>query len=209
MIKWIAQFIVALAFIASPALADGHLFPQRFDVANVASNDTLNIRAQPTGKSNILGELAYDAKGVEVIRKDASGKWGQVNAGEGAGWVSLAYMRVTNDPHWAEMVEPLLCSGTEPFWNLALTPRAEAHFEFFGEPAFKMTPVWESGAFGEPYNVLMRHASKHVDISTLVRAQSCNDGMSDREFGIAVDIFLDTPDDYQNTHYRGCCQLSK
>ena len=129
MIKWIAQFIVALAFIASPALADGHLFPQRFDVANVASNDTLNIRAQPTGKSNILGELAYDAKGVEVIRKDASGKWGQVNAGEGAGWVSLAYMRVTNDPHWAEMVEPLLCSGTEPFWNLALTPRAGTKFK--------------------------------------------------------------------------------
>ena len=201
------RFILVFLFWATVAIADGHDFPKRFDVVGVASDDTLNIRREPTSKSPVMGELAHTATGIEVIRLNDAGTWGQINAGEGAGWVSLAYMAVSPGPHWSEMVEPLRCSGTEPFWDLAVTPRAVTQFGFFGEKTFTLTPEWESGAFGDPRTVLMRHRSEHGEVTTLVRAQACNDGMSDREFGLAIDLFLERPDQYQNSHYRGCCQL--
>ena len=84
---------LALVFLllAAPAVADGPL-PALFDVAGVGGGDRLNVREGPDARTAVVGSLAPDAKGVEVVAVDAAGAWGRVNTGERAGWVAMRYL---------------------------------------------------------------------------------------------------------------------
>jgi hypothetical protein len=87
-----AAFLAASAFAALHALAGEASLPALFDVTGVASGDVLNLRAEPSAQATIIGSFPADATGIEVIATDSSGRWGQVNAVERAGWASLAYL---------------------------------------------------------------------------------------------------------------------
>ena len=105
--------------VAAPlGVAAQDFLPNLYDVTVVETWDTLNVREAPDGKAKVIGTLRSNATGVELLGRDASGKWGRVNIGEQSGWVALRFLKAQASV-WKPASLPLAlkCGGTEPFWS--------------------------------------------------------------------------------------------
>tara|TARA_R110002073_G_scaffold18847_15_gene69589 strand:- start:269 stop:898 length:630 start_codon:yes stop_codon:yes gene_type:complete len=205
------RLCAALCLWATAAWAETTNFPALYDVSGVASDDVLNIRSAPEASSDIIATLQHDAKGIEVVGTDDAKDWAIVNAGEQAGWVSLAYLRLVPDAMWTNMSSPLACYGTEPFWDVMLTPRAPSTLTLNADAYGPMIPVWESGAWGNPLRMILRHDIPGGEIVSYIEAESCNDGMSDREFGLSLRMIIDGSEGglRDGAVLRGCCSIAE
>ena len=88
--------------VAAPlGVAAQDFLPNLYDVTVVETWDTLNVREAPDGKAKVIGTLRSNATGVELLGRDASGKWGRVRNGYWGG------KRFTGDvnPRWSKYVE--------------------------------------------------------------------------------------------------------
>ncbi|OZA04657.1 MAG: hypothetical protein B7Y02_16245, partial [Rhodobacterales bacterium 17-64-5] len=178
---------VAVVFLAVPAQAE--VFPVLADVAGVAADDVLNIRDKADPAGAIIGVLAPDATGVEVLAVE--GGWALVNSGEGAGYAAVRYLRLDDGAPWYALTAPLACSGTEPFWGLDANPASGTAEFWAADPAeTQVNPIgtlWPGEAWAE-------RAAFAMSGGTVVLSPGlCSDGMSDRAYGISVDIFLSDP----------------
>ena len=169
-------------------------------VQDVAADDVLNIRAEPDAASDIIGAFGpYDIN-VEVLRQQDG--WGFVGTGEGAGWVSMRYLS-PNPPAAGSVPRPLACHGTEPFWNLTLYPRGAEYNELGSGERRELTLTRESVADN---GLLIEAQDGPTRTRTLaINALPCNDGMSDRTFGMSAILFTQAPDG--NYVQNGCCTM--
>lgn len=200
--------IAALAFWF-PLAAHAEMLPALFDVRNVASDDRLNIRAAPTGASEKVGALSHSAKGIEVIRLNPSGKWGMVNAGESSGWVAMRFMKRQHGQWPGGVPEIRSCFGTEPFWDLGMQTDGSIRLstpvqDHFGTVVSRATASGRLDAFA--YDIEF-HGATTASGTAVIRARACNDGMSDREFGLSLDLVISRPGNLQML--SGCCSLSR
>lgn len=65
-------------------------------VWNVRTDDTLNVRSAPGVDSEVLGTLPHDLRGVTVYspwERVGGTAWAPIGFGDGAGWVSLDFLR--------------------------------------------------------------------------------------------------------------------
>jgi len=175
-----------------------------FQVTGVASDDTLNIRAEPSAGSADIGDLAYNARGVEVAGTDASGKWGRIVWQEGNGWISMRYL--TPDSlalvHQSPLPAGLQCAGTEPFWSARL---ASSDVQLgTGETLFFSSSNHSAAGRG-PYPVHLRLEDGHRESHMLIRPANCSDGMSDRIYPWGVDFLMGTAG--ETSYLVGCCYL--
>jgi uncharacterized membrane protein len=175
-------------------------YPAFHAVVGVALDDVLNIRAQPDANAPIIGEIPPDAMGVEVVA--VSDGWAVVNTPDVTGYVALRFLEREEGPPWNALELPLTCLGTEPFWSLALDPvagtakfstpeDAEAHNLTLGQ-TWPGAPWAPSAAVSLP------------DGMAVFSPAECSDGMSERSYGIAADLFLTGPD---RQRLSGCCLL--
>ena len=194
--------LVLCALLSSPAAAE--VYPALHDVSGVAADDVLNIRAEPSASAAIVGTLPPDATGVEVV--GVQGGWGRVGGGEGGGWVRLSYLDRQPGADWFTLTAPLRCMGTEPFWSLGVEPVSKvAVFSTpdAGDRFTTLTTVWtgaRTAQDGRPTAAL----ALPDGFATLTGIQ-CSDGMSDRPFGIAVDLYLNGE---APGVLHGCCTLA-
>ncbi|WP_371155971.1 SH3 domain-containing protein [Jannaschia sp. 2305UL9-9] len=191
---------VLLIWLAAPAFATQDAWPALFDVTGVAVNDVLNIRSAPDAGAAILGTLAPDATGVEVIAPNDTETWGQVNVGEGVGWVSLTFLDRRPGQWTYSHPQVTRCFGTEPFWTLHVAPQAA-----FLTPAGTTPGTLRSRQ--TPLANLTRHGLT-VDLADrtfrgVLMRNRCSDGMSDRAYGIEVVAF------HGNEMLAGCCTLAR
>ena len=197
MIRWLSLVIA----LAAPLHAQD--LPAFFSVTGVAANDVLNIRARPDAQSEIIGSLAFDATGIEVVR--ISGDWGLINSGDSAGYASLRYLERAPGPQWTALQSPILCLGTEPFWSLEIDPQGDrvrlATPEDPEPTDMAIEALWPAGPWARSAAVGLPDG-----MAVLVGAE-CSDGMSDRAYGIAVDIFRQEPEG--ETRRAGCCRLAQ
>lgn len=191
--------LLLVLFFLPPLAAMAEDYPALFDVSGVAADDVLNIRAQPSASSEIIGTLAPDARNVEVIR--ASGGWGMVNAGERSGWVSMRFLEAQPGGDYA-LSRMMTCFGTEPFWNLDITQGELAHFSLPGGG----TSHYTVGLLQRSSNRTDRFALFGGSLVAAIARASCSDGMSDRAYGLSVDLFPDT--EGGKGFYSGCCSLT-
>ena len=199
-------FVLALVLAALPARATQDAWPALFDVARVAPDDVLHIRSGPGTSHPIVGELAFDARRVEVIRPSDDHRWGLVNAGEGTGWVGLTFL----DRHpgqWAGAVPPLSrCFGTEPFWDLEIAngrwwlDRMDGPTVIGGQ-SFATGTINDRAAHG--FGAGGPGGGMHL----LTRAEACDDGMSDRAYGLRAWVSV-APTGEQAFMLTGCCSLA-
>ncbi len=204
-----------LILAAGPAFATQDGWPALYDVSGVASDDVLNIRSEPGAAGDVIGTLRPDAKDIEVIRANDPQTWGLVNTGEGSGWVSLAFME-RHPGNWdGSFPEIRQCFGTEPFWSLAYDPPEIV----FSAP--DMPP--RAGLISGLYSSLSRRDSFAYSgsffpaetgervVQLFVQTESCSDGMSDRQYGISVQMLLRQPtaegDNSGTGLYSGCCSI--
>ena len=75
----------------------------------LASDDVLNIRAEPAASSEIIGELGPYTLNVEVLR--TLDGWGYIGASERSGWVSMRFL-APNPPPENKVPRPMSCFGT-------------------------------------------------------------------------------------------------
>ncbi|GIT91465.1 hypothetical protein JANAI62_19220 [Jannaschia pagri] len=191
--------VALLIWAAGPVWATQDAWPAFYDVAGVAADDVLNIRAAPNPGADIIGTLAPDAVNVEVITPNQAETWGRVNVGERSGWVSLRFL--TRQPgQWLGSYPQIArCSGTEPFWALSV-----------GEDTVLSTPEGSSTgvvvARTTPINRRDRHGLMlWLDdglFQGVIAQQQCGDGMSDRVMGLEINAF------YGGDMLSGCCTLT-
>ena len=205
----IRGWLLALGLICAPmAAAAQPVLPALYNVTGVAAGDVLNIRAEPRASAAILGSLPRNAKAVEVVGLSADGKWASVNTGEGSGYVALRFLARQSGGDWGALQAPLHCLGTEPFWSLKLNPaKATATFSDpdSGPQKAKITALWPGTAYRNTAAISVKGGG--LDGLAALRASSCSDGMSDRSYGITVDLFLRDPSGGASASYSGCCSL--
>ena len=179
--------------------ASAQSLPERFMVTDVANDDILNIRGEPDSSSDIIGEFGPYTLNVEILR--VMDGWGYTGAGERSGWVSMRYL--TPNPIPAnELPRPLACFGTEPFWDVTFYPRG-AEYNSMGENRRDLTITRESVA-PNGY-VVEAEESPTLTRTMVITGLSCNDGMSDRNFGISISMFTESPGG--NSVQTGCCTM--
>jgi len=195
------RFLFLFLFLALPLKAEE--FPALYAVTGVADDDVLNIRARPDAGSAVIGSLDPDATGVEVIA--TSGNWALVNDGEVSGYASLRYLAREPGPAWGALQTQLTCIGTEPFWSLKVDPqRGTTDFLTPEDQVADPEPIsglWPAGPWAKSAAVGLSDG-----IAVLV-GTSCSDGMSDRSYGIAVDIFRTGP--AGEGRLSGGCRLAR
>ncbi|MBM7067144.1 COG3650 family protein [Actibacterium sp. 188UL27-1] len=194
--------VIMAVFLALPVWAEP-VVPGLFRVSGVASNDVLNIREEPTVRSPILSAYPFDARGIEVVGYNETGRWAKVGLGERNGWVAAKFL--TADTSAA----PLGCFGAEPFWNLTIDA-PDARYEGVDTPRITMNVVRAQSRLPDVSGV----AAFDLDgidyaMSAIIRPRQCSDGMSDRMYGWGIDLMIHraaTPTDGP-THLAGCCTL--
>ncbi len=203
------RFLVTGLLMAMPltALAQDRL-PNLYDVTVVETWDKLNVRAAPDGKAKIIGRLSSTAKGIELVGRDASGKWGRVNVDEQSGWVALRFLK----PHesvWkaASLPLSLTCSGTEPFWSLTTVENGLV----FNEPEqperrLALRKVMDRGIEGDPMRGMIA-GDDAGRMTAVMQPRQCSDGMSDLRYALAVTLILDGQDT-PSRMLTGCCSIA-
>ena len=199
---------VLLALLLTVSAATAQTLPALYDVTGVAADDVLNVREAPRGTASKLAGIPHNAKGVEVVALSSSGDWGQVNTGERSGWVSMRYLAPGAGPVEGDLLtdHPLWCSGTEPFWTLTSDGTALSWSEPGVEP-FPLSQHTAARAEGRP---AYRQAVDGVfedgrTLTATIRTEACTDGMSDRAYGLAIDLLMRGPDGARLL--TGCCSI--
>ncbi len=198
-------FALIAVFLAGPALATQDAWPALFDVRGVAADDVLNIRAEPSASAPIIGSLAHDARGVEVIAPNDRETWGRVNTMEGTGWVSLSFLERLPGQWDGAFPEIAACFGTEPFWSVS-RQFGEISLSRLDAPELRMEERWHTGSVGRRDRFALRAESGGILMTALIQKVECSDGMSERLYGLEIDAIFDGNDDPMLL--SGCCSLS-
>lgn len=200
------RLLALLLFIATVSGVQAHPLPQLYDVQDVAAYDALNIRAAPNSRAEIIGALPHDAQHIEVVAANDAGTWGQVNSGEGSGWVNLRYL-VARGVHIDNYNLPdgLFCMGTEPFWSISNTG-GSLHYDTPDSPGQDL-PIWiaQDTGIAQDLRRMVHMGGIGGQASAFIYPASCSDGMSDRAFGLSISL-MTAPDAPLLT---GCCTLSR
>ena len=197
---------LALA-VPAAAMADDYL-PNLFDVTVVEAWDTLNVRAAPDGQAKVIGTIPATSKGVELLARDPSGKWGKVNLGESTGWVALRFLKAQPSA-WKPAALPLTlqCSGTEPFWSVKTVDKGLV-FSTPDQPERKLSlrKVMDRGIEGNPTRGVIA-ADDKGRLTAVMQPEQCSDGMSDRSYALAVTVILDGQEQASQM-LTGCCSIA-
>ncbi len=200
--------LLILLICTMPALAQSEgEFPGLFRVTGVEADDTLNVRAAAGVAHQIIGTLAHDATDIEIVRPDEHGGWGLINLGERTGWVSLDFLE-RHEPGSPDGFPSIRqCFGTEPFWSLHLDSEGIAEFMEPDAESTIATVTWRVPSSSRPGHFALGLAGNTESSTALITRASCSDGMSDREYGLAVDLVRDM-DDGEVRLLSGCCSLA-
>ncbi len=189
------------------AAAQVHDYPALYNVTGVAASDVLNVRSGPGTSHDIIGSLAPNARGIEVIGVNQDQRWGRVSMGEFSGWASMRFLTRTG-PDWnAGLPAPLYCHGTEPFWSYErlIGGGNWSDFDVQNQPhaeLFVDHPVGRG-----PYGFALDLDSGTSNMTGFIRRGVCSDGMSDRDFGLTAQFVRRTGG--QTYMVDGCCSLSR
>ncbi len=199
-------FWLALAGSALAQAAGETLLPALFDVVGVRADDVLNVRQGPGVGFAVVDTLAADARDVEVVALDERMGWAHVAGTEGGGWVALRYLKRQPGQEDGRLPQPLLCSGTEPFWSLDLAGDDSAVFAEPGGGEHLLSRQWERSAEGAPpMDFVAVLAGTRASLTAVISRESCSDGMSDRPYGLRARVATDGA--LGRRLLRGCCYL--
>lgn len=200
----IKPLLLATLMIVPQTLAAQDNLPALFNVTGVVAGDVLNIRTRPSASSPIIGAFPRNARGIEVVALSDDGRWGQINSDEGTGYVALRFLDLQAGPSWTSMQAPLTCSGTEPFWSFtAIDGDVVLDVMDSGPVDMAITDVIPAAGRSDVVGVQLSTRSSTGFAS--LHATQCSDGMSDRAFGISIDLFVLHAEGA--TGYSGCCSL--
>lgn len=192
----------AATLCAGIAHADG--LPAIHAIVGVSEGDVLNVRAAPNASSDLRGSFEPNAQSIEVVKVSANG-WGLVNSGEGSGWVNMRFLELRTPFQWPPAA--LACFGTEPFWDVQIKDAGDGHEMTLS--TLDGESVSGAANLNSSANILGRYSAfaslpSGNDIAALLRREQCSDGMSDRAYGLSVEVIARSG----AVHLSGCCSVS-
>lgn len=173
-------------------------------VIGVAADDTLNLRATPGNKAQILEEIPPNATVTPTGRSQQlqTSTWQEVRYIHHTGWVNARFLNNRqDDAEGAPLPPPLFCFGNEPFWSLSWDRSGAAKCEETCEASagLRVSPLTPS-AFPDTLDFTVRTAEDDRFLSVhITKTGKCSDDMSDRVYPYAITAH-GTPGDLQ-----GCC----
>lgn len=199
------RWLLALLLSLLPLTGWAQSYPATHSVTGVADDDVLNIRPTPGTTGAPIGAFAPGTTGIEVIRVSDDGLWGLVNAGEGIGWVAMRYL-AREGLHEA-FPAPAECFGTEPFWSIVLDRNGVLELTTFEgeEMLMSIQARFQAEGRSDRFSLVATSSNEATLHGVIARAQ-CNDGMSDREYGLVGDFLILNASGYR--HLSGCCSLT-
>ncbi len=197
--------LLALAGSIARAESLAESLPAFYNVAGIAQDDVLNVRAAPDIAARILSTLPHDATGLEIVARDADERWGQINIGEQTGWISLRFLARQPGQPDDRLPRPLACFGNEPFWKLTLPQDGPAEIaRIDAEPVQINTLDPVTSANRTDRYAVFGQGSEQV-FTFIFHRDQCSDQMSDRAYGMSVDVFM--TEDSGVSYVTGCCSL--
>lgn len=199
--KWLSSLFLLLCLPLAAAEAQ----PGLYRIVNVDSFDVLNVRETANPLSAILGTLAPDAEMIEVLEEEDG--WGRILLDEGNGWVNMSYLAPMDRPMAGEFDAPghFQCLGTEPFWGAQLGSDGRLSFHdgmSLGEElTAELTDAQTASARPDPHYYAFEGA---VSGTLIIDAETCSDGMSDRDYGWRAYLFARDPEGGRR-FVDGCC----
>ncbi|HBM88415.1 MAG TPA: hypothetical protein DD437_07725 [Rhodobiaceae bacterium] len=175
-----------------------------YDVTNVATDDQLNVRATPSATAEKVGTLAFDAKTITATgasRQVGRSVWVEIIVEGRKGWVNAAYVTPTR-ALTSLCQEPLVCSGTEPFWALQLD-KTRGDFDSLSEGKSVIEFRSSRSAHGVPNIWSLKGTTgpaRSPVFALLEETNQCSDGMSDLTYRYSIRI-----DIKDGPFYAGCC----
>lgn len=171
-----------------------------YSVSNVRPGDTLNMRVRPDPRAPVVITIPHDGTGIGLTGKSAPGDWVEATYKRKRGWVNARFLGFGNGRYGLPAY--LDCSGTEPFWSIAVMPglaRADLMFAekryFFklnrAENAMNRSDIWHIKASARPGG----------EMSLIIRHEVCSDGMSDTRYPFSAIALISG-----HNVIAGCCR---
>lgn len=199
--------VLAAGLLGLACMARAEPLPAFYDVSGIAQTDVLNIRAEPRASATILDRLSADDTGIEITGRDDTGEWARLNTGERVGWVAFRYLARQPGQPGDSLPRPLRCIGTEPFWSMSLAREARADVIRPGQDPIGFDNLFTVVAENRTDRYAIFGESEKRVLTAVFRRASCSDMMSDRSYGMDVDIFLTEQSGV--SFVSGCCSLAR
>lgn len=192
-----ALFAVVIAALAVSNVARADV---SYSVFGVRPGDTLNMRAQPDARSPVVQTIPHDAEGIALTGRTAQGGWAQASFRRKRGWVNSRFLGI-GAPGRYQLPAHLDCSGTEPFWSIALMPGQARADMMFAERRYMYRLTRAQTAMNRSDVMLIRGSTRPGEMSLIVRHEACNDGMSDNRYPYSAIALISGLD-----MVAGCCR---
>ena len=189
-----------------PTFLYANSLPAMFTVTGLAVDDTLNVRSAPNMTGDIIATLPQGTP-VEVTAFSQNNRWARINVSERTGWIARQFLSTPARASWPP--ETLTCHGTEPFWSLNFNSAGEEITVTFNQMAHIPRNL-QASAWDNSENRTDRHSIHATErdatnrVTAIVAHETCTDGMSDRVYGLTIDLLVDRP---TARHLSGCCSL--
>ena len=199
--------VIVLFLVAAPvSLAADTIFPARYDVSGVSAHSSLNLRAGPGTSNPVVGSLAPDDTGIEVLGIRSG--WARIGRGEGTVFASANYLTRQPGQDDFDVLSglPVTCVGNEPFWSVRFESDGFLSFDQLGSE----TIDYDLNNFATSANDLRSSSFEGTGeagpLFGVLRRAECSDGMSDRDYGILLEFFPQVTGGIR--HLTGCCRLA-
>jgi uncharacterized membrane protein len=187
--------LTLLAAFVGPARAD-----MSYSVFNVRPGDTLNMRTQPDPRAAVVQTIPHDAEGITLTGRMAQGAWAEATYRRKRGWINARFLGL-GSPGRYQLPAYLDCSGTEPFWSIAVTPIQARADMMFAERRYGFRLTRAQSAMNRSDILLLRGVSRPGEMSLILRHEACSDGMSDTHYPYSAVALLSGLD-----MVAGCCR---
>ena len=175
--------------------------PALFQVALPAQYDFLNVRNGPGTHFSSIGQLQPNRMNVEGVARSADREWLRIIWGETSAWVFAPYLKRQVDDGYP-IARRLNCQGNEPFWSLELTQNDSVTFSTIDGDRLSSQAGQLVKANGRNDRFILGGSDF---VSAIVRRTTCSDGMTDRLYGMDVDVMITRGG---TELYSGCCRIT-
>lgn len=205
---WPGRIVLGFVILAV-VLVEGELFAHgrgadRYRVTGVDATDTLNIRAEPTSSSTVVGKVPSGASGIRALGgRVVAGPstWIEIQYRDMHGWVNGRYL--TREPIRSGSLQmPLRCGGTEPFWDLSVESGAMQFKLSDAQTSFVTSGPIRSANSTQVWSFLVKNGEgAESGVLFVKETGDCSDGMSEHLYD--YEVMFNLPE--AGGVFSGCC----
>lgn len=175
--------VLSLLFLAiSVASAQAEAEPVHRVVA-VPLDDVLNVRLSASANAPLVGAIPPTAAGIEILGRP-NADWAEIRYRRLRGFVAARFLEPVAMTLPEGLPEPLLCTGTEPFWSVRLAGGRAV----YDSPDTGPQELGAAVPRTSSNSLLVRSFVAGGLTGVVTEDRFCSDGMSDTRYSHAITL---------------------